>query len=245
MGAESQARLWLAGRLAPQTLLLAALILVVGIVLGGRSSLVVALAALVAVLLLTIIVQARLRRMLLRSLVVLPVVGVIALFMPFRYVQEWTLAGLGAAYSGAVGQMLSLVLIPWTCLLVMLLLLELCSQADLLYALERLRLPRFLLLLLNFSYRYVSSLRQQLRASHRALVSRAPLMSRRRQVRLYGNLAGSMLIRSHDRGERVHAAMQARGYNGLLPRLVRQKMQAADLACLAAALFFAACLVLL
>jgi len=245
LSSASPTRPSLTDNLTPQALLLAALILIVGTVLGGRHSLVAPIATLTAVLLLAVTLQVKLRRMLKRSLIVLPVVIVISLFMPLRFVQEWSASGLAQAYGTALGAMLSLILIPWICLLTMLLLIELCSQGDLLYALERLKLPRFLLLLLNFSYRYVNSLRQQLRASRRALAARAPTMSKRRQVRLYGNLAGAMLIRSYDRGERIHAAMQARGYTGQLPRLRRQKMRVADAAILVVVLLFAACLVIL
>ena len=36
-------------------------------------------------------------------------------------------------------------------------------------------------------------------------------------VRLYGNLAGNLFIRAYERGERIHAAMLSRGYDGVLP----------------------------
>jgi len=230
--AEHSERLVLTDYLAPQSLLLAALILILGIVFALRDSFVAAGAVFVALVLLAVIAQVRLTRIFRRSLIVLPIVVTISLFMPLRYVGEWNWGGVSQAYLASKGQMASLILTPWLCLLVMLLLLEFCTQADLLYALERFHLPRFLLLLLNFGYRYVETLRGQLRASHRSLIARAPTLSRRRQVLLYGNLAGSMLVRAHDRGERIHAAMQARGYSGSLPRLQRQRLQARDAALL-------------
>jgi cobalt/nickel transport system permease protein len=38
------------------------------------------------------------------------------------------------------------------------------------------------------------------------------------QARALASSAGALFIRSYERGERVHAAMLARGYDGTLPR---------------------------
>ncbi len=50
-----------------------------------------------------------------------------------------------------------------------------------------------------------------------AVASRAPELTGWRLIRLYGNLAGNLFIRSYERGERIHAAMLSRGYDGVLP----------------------------
>ena len=230
-------------QLSPQGWLLAALALVVGIVLGAPHQPAVAVALVLVISLLAYIVQARLRRMLLRSLVVLPVVGLLTLFWPLRQVQHLSWGSLITVYAQNWPQMLAFLLTPWLCVLTMMLLVEVCPQADLLYALQRLHLPRILILLLSFIYRYISILRRQLRAMQRALIARAPTLSRRRQALFYGNLAGAPLVRSYDRGERIHAAMLARGFTGRLPRLQKQRLGLLDAALISGAMLLALALV--
>jgi cobalt/nickel transport system permease protein len=203
---------------APQTLLLTALMLVLAIVIGAPQNPFSVGTVVVLILALSLGLGLSLRRVLLRSLFVIPVAGFFALAMPLRYVGQWELSAFGSAYASHWPELVNLILTPWLCLLVMLSLAELCSQGDLLCALERLHLPRALTLLLNFMYRYVGLLRHQLLSMHRALVARAPGLTRRKQVLLYGNIGGNMLIRAYDRGERIHAAMSARGFTGILPR---------------------------
>jgi cobalt/nickel transport system permease protein len=140
--------------------------------------------------------------------------------------------------------MVTLIVTPWLSVLVMMLLVMTTPQADLLYALQRLHLPKVFILLLSFLYRYVDVMRSQLRAAHRSLISRAPSLGPYRRVALYGNLAGSMLIRAYDRGERIHAAMLSRGFDGTLPRLSSQRIKASDVALIAITVLFSAALIL-
>ncbi|GAJ02568.1 unnamed protein product, partial [marine sediment metagenome] len=45
--------------------------------------------------------------------------------------------------------------------------------------------------------------------------------SRLRQLRTIGNMVGTLFIRSYERGERVYAAMLARGFDGQCRTLKR------------------------
>jgi cobalt/nickel transport system permease protein len=209
-------------------MLLSALILVVGIVIGMPHSLLEIACILALTIMVALLTKASILKLLLRSLIVLPFAGSMALLAPLRYLPEISLTGLSTAYFLGLPLLLQLVLTPWLCVLVMLVLAQACSQSDLLYAMERLRLPRAFLLLLTFLYRYVDLMRSQLASLRRSLVSRAPQLSRRRQVLLYGNLAGSLIVRAQTRGERIHVAMLARGFTGSLPRRVRQRFGVAD-----------------
>lgn len=231
--------------LAPQAKLLSAVLLVVGIVLSAPHSIFSAVCVIALVLLLAFIAQARVKRILTQSLIVVPIAGMISLFYPLRFVAEWSVSGFVNAYATNWQPMLQLIITPWLCVLVMMLLVHTTTRTDLLYALERLRLPRILVMMLSFMYRYVDVMRTQLRAAHRSLVSRAPGLSKRRQVLLYGNLAGSMLIRAYDRGERIHAAMLSRGFNGTLPLATAPRLQSADMLLIAGTVLFAVALVLI
>jgi len=181
----------------------------------------------------------------LQSLLVIPVAGAISLFYPLRFTADWQWASLATAYADNWQAMLQLIITPWLCVLVMMLLVHTSTRSDLLFGLERLRLPRVLVLMLSFMYRYVDVMRVQLRSAHRSLVSRAPALSKRRQVLLYGNLAGSMIIRAYDRGERIHAAMLSRGFTGTLPSLEERRIKTTDVVLLAAAALFAVALILM
>ena len=98
--------------------------------------------------------------------------------------------------------------------------------------------------MLTFVYRYVETLRDQLRSLRRALASRGAGLRGRRLVTTYGNLAGNLVVRSYDRGERVYAAMLSRGYDGTLPTAEPLRASAIDFVCVAAAVLVAAALVL-
>jgi len=226
-------------------MLLTAIIFVVGIVVGMPHTALEIATVLILVMVIGLLAHVKLVRLFLRSLVVIPIAGLMALLVPLRLVNQWNTEGLAQAYQRGAPQVFELIITPWMCVLVMLLLVALCSEKDLLYALERLRVPRAFTLLLTFMYRYASVMRAQLVAARRALVSRVPDLSTRRQVLLYGNLAGSMIVRAYSRGERIHAAMLSRGFMGYLPRLARQDFGVRDAALVGTALLLGVAFVLL
>lgn len=205
------------GGVDPRSRLLATGVLAVG--LASLSPLPPARAAVVALGLLALAGWAGVSpgRLLARSTVVLPVAGSCALFTLLREATGWTPSALAAAWASSGPAALSLVLTSWVCVLPPLLLAATTPGPELLAALARLGAPSALVTLLAFMLRYGETLRAQVRATRRALLSRAPGLTPRREALLYGNLAGSLLLRAHDRGERVHAAMLARGFTGGFP----------------------------
>ena len=87
----------------------------------------------------------------------------------------------------------------------------------LLRGLHRLRLPDVLVQILMFMIRYADVVTAEL---HRMRVARESRGFRARHLgalRVLGPAAGSLFIRSYERGERVHLAMLSRGYTGRLP----------------------------
>lgn len=205
---------------------LAALVVIVGIVVAPPMG---ALEfALTAALLLAVAVIARLplATVLRRSAIVLPVAGAIALFAPLQ-------AGGGSLGAAGVhgtwyATVLAVVSRAWLSVLVMVLLGATTPVPELLSALRRLKVPDVFITLLSFIYRYVSVLGDQLRSMRIAMASRAPGLPRLRQLTVYGHLAGTMFVRAYERGERIHAAMLARGFDGTLPVRGRPRMRAAD-----------------
>lgn len=91
------------------------------------------------------------------------------------------------------------------------------SIPALLHALVALRMPPLLVAILASMYRYISVLIDEFNSMQRAARSRNLMGNSRRQRTIIGNMIGSLFIRTYERGERVHQAMLARGYQGLPP----------------------------
>lgn len=87
----------------------------------------------------------------------------------------------------------------------------------LLHALVALRTPPVLVAILASMYRYIGVLIDEFSAMRRAATSRNLMISRRWQRLVVGNMIGSLFIRTYERGDRIHQAMLARGYQGLPP----------------------------
>ncbi|HEY3323488.1 MAG TPA: cobalt ECF transporter T component CbiQ [Planctomycetota bacterium] len=151
-----------------------------------------------------------------RAAVVLPFAAMTALFIPFLPNNPD-----GASYSIGFGLMISHagLLLLWDVLvksvlgaLAVTLLVATTPFPKLLGGLEALWLPRPLVLITAFTYRYVS-----------VLADEFARMKRARHCRCYegrwlwhagsiGRMAGTLFLRSYERGERVYLAMLARGY---------------------------------
>lgn len=85
---------------------------------------------------------------------------------------------------------------------------------DLLSALARLRVPPALVATLHLMYRYLFVLADQLGRMARARRCRSYRRSRWGDWPLGSGLIAALMLRSFERGERVHAAMIARGWDG-------------------------------
>ncbi len=97
-----------------------------------------------------------------------------------------------------------------------------------------LRLPRFLLHVMQFLYRYLSVLTTEAGAMRTAAQSRAGSLTHL-EFRRAAAMAGVLFARAWNRAEAVHRAMTARGFAGHLPIAGAGALQAADLAFAAAA----------
>lgn len=93
-------------------------------------------------------------------------------------------------------------------------------------ALERLWVPRVFVLQLLFVYRYLFVLGEEAASISRAVRLRS--FGRRTTIALFGRLAGSLLLRTLDRAQRIHRAMVARGFDGRIRFLGVLSMRPAD-----------------
>ena len=87
----------------------------------------------------------------------------------------------------------------------------------LLKGLERLRVPRVLTAIASFMLRYLEVITGELRRMRTAMTARGYSPRWIWQAKPIAASAGALFIRSYERGERVHAAMLARGFTGVMP----------------------------
>jgi cobalt/nickel transport system permease protein len=91
------------------------------------------------------------------------------------------------------------------------------QMADLLRGLDRLHVPRIITGIAGFMVRYSDVITGEMRRMKVARESRGYDPRWLWQVRALASSAGTLFIRSFERGERVHLAMVSRGFNGSLP----------------------------
>ena len=206
-------------RLDPRTKFLATLLFILALTLTppGRWSAFAVYFLLIAVLVL--LSRVPILYILKRSLVIMPFVLMIAVFVPFF--KEGEVAGsyniwlweVSVTYNGL--QVLGNILAKaWLSILSLILLTSTTRIASLLAGLEQLRLPRVMVMILSFMYRYIFVLVDEVMRMKQARDSRDFGGSRWRRIRTIGNMTGTLFIRSYERGERVYAAMMARGFEG-------------------------------
>jgi cobalt/nickel transport system permease protein len=154
-----------------------------------------------------------------RSLVIIPFVVLIAIFIPFFKGGEvagsyniW-LWQISVTYSG-LQVFWNILAKAWLSILSLILLTSTTKFPSLLKGLEKLRMPGVMVMLLSFMYRYLFVLVDEVMRMRQARDSRNFSGGRLRQLRTVGNMIGTLFIRSYERGERVYAAMMARGFDG-------------------------------
>ncbi len=168
-----------------------------------------------------------------RSLVVMPFVLMIAIFIPFF--KEGEVAGsyniwlwqVTVTRSG-LQVLTNIVIKAWLSILGLIWLTSTTRLTSLLYGLEQLRMPRVLVMILSFMYRYLFILVDEMMRLKQSRDSRNFGGGRLRQIRTIGNMIGILFIRSYERGERVYAAMVARGFDGQTRTLRRLNFRPAD-----------------
>jgi len=184
-----------------------------------------ALLSLVAVLLI-VVSHTPPMMMLRRSLVALPFVGMIALTLPFtRDGQLLWGVQLGRRVLGITDlgllSFVSMLVKGWLSVLVASLLVTTTPFPTLLQAMQALRVPKILILIISFMYRYLFVLVDEALCLQRARLARSAARSTGGsggtllwRIKVLGGMIGSLFIRSYARSERIYQAMLSRGYDG-------------------------------
>jgi cobalt/nickel transport system permease protein len=108
---------------------------------------------------------------------------------------------------------------------------------DLVDALRALRLPKLMVSIISFMYRYLGVLGDEGSRLLRARASRSAALAERRaggslrwRASVTGAMVGSLFLRSYERSERIYAAMQARGFEGQLRHIHAPPLSRAQIA---------------
>ncbi len=141
--------------------------------------------------------------------------------------------GTGAAENGyllteGVRSGLTIFLKAFFALVLLILLTSTGKFHRLLAALRKLRMPRLLGVISALMYRYVFILHDELLRTSRARDSRTPGKIRTNRVRVYGNQAAMIFIRSMERSQIVYNSMLSRGFAGEFPDMNRLKLRTVD-----------------
>jgi len=86
-----------------------------------------------------------------------------------------------------------------------------------------------MIMILSFMYRYLFVMVDEVIRMRQARDSRNFGGKRIWQLKIIGNMVGTLFIRSYERGERVYGAMVARGFEGQIRTLSRLQFRTADL----------------
>ena len=169
-----------------------------------------------------------------RSLVIVPFVLMVAIFIPFF--KQGEVAGsynlwlweVTVTYDGLA--ILANVLIKaWLSILSLILLSSTTGFTSLLKGLEQLGMPRVMVMILSFMYRYIFVLVDEVMRLWQARASRNFGRGKRIwQIKTVGDMIGTLFIRSYERGERVYSAMVSRGYDGKIRMLGSLRFRRAD-----------------
>jgi cobalt/nickel transport system permease protein len=100
--------------------------------------------------------------------------------------------------------------------------------SEILLGLQKLRVPRPLVAIAGFMIRYSDVIASEMRRMKMGREARGYDPRFLWQARALASTVGTLFIRSYERGERVHLAMMARGYEGGMPDLTGGEAAPAD-----------------
>lgn len=187
----------------------------------------------ILILSLILLSKVPLRYILGRLLTILPFILVIAIFIPFANKGEILKTFSIGNYEFAIRDkslliFLNIILKALLASLAVILLSTATKFSHLLKALERLEVPKIIIMILSFMYRYLFVLIDEILKTKRAKTSRTIYIKRWHNMKSLANIIGTLFIRAYERAERVYMALCARGFEGEIKTMERLQLKAAD-----------------
>jgi cobalt/nickel transport system permease protein len=214
-------------RLAPEAKIVATLGIVICVAVTPREAIwAFGVYALIAV---ALVVVSRLSPLfvLARLAAIVPFL-LFALFIPFIGTGETTVVwgmelsvdGLWASWNilakATLGAVVTIVLTATT------------EVPDIMKGLGVLRVPPLFTAITIFMIRYLELITDELNRMRVAMTARGYDPRWMSQVRPIASSAGALFVRTYERGERVHSAMVARGFTGVMPALEQRRASPAE-----------------
>jgi cobalt/nickel transport system permease protein len=170
-----------------------------------------------------------------KSLIIIPFVLMVTIFIPFLK-KDVAGGGISLGISDSLTVSRSGLLIFFNVLvksyigvLTVILLSSTTSFSKLLRGFEELKVPKFMIMLASFTYRYLFILADEVIKMKRARDSRCFGGKWIWHVKTIGHMIGTLFLRSYERGERIYIAMVSRGYEGEFNRVGHSTFKAGDL----------------
>ena len=203
-------------RLRPQTKIAAAFLFVFAVVATPREAIWAFGVYAVVLVALASLAELGVRFVATRMLVEVPFV-VAALLFPFLAGGETVeVLGIGLSRTG-LWDMWNVLAKATLGLLTSVVLAGTTEIPSMLRGFDALRVPRVLTAIMGFMIRYLDVVLGEFRRMRVAMQSRAHNPTWLGQAKPYATSAGTIFVRSYERGERVYLAMASRGYAGHMP----------------------------
>jgi cobalt/nickel transport system permease protein len=143
---------------------------------------------------------------------------------------QWTVS---VSYEGIVA-FSSILTKAWLSVLIATILVTSTSFPDLVSAMGSMRIPKVLVSVISFMYRYIFIIADEALRLHRAREARSASPKGAAQgslickTRVLGGMIGSLFLRSYERSERIHAAMLSRGFDGAIRTMRSRALGSSD-----------------
>lgn len=188
-----------------------------------------------AALLLSLILISRLSilKIMKRAFVIIPFVLLVAVFLPFLkhgnviYSLNLHVLNLSVTDSGVIALWNSFIksLLSVTSMII---LTSTTSFPEIMHGLQKLRIPKIIVMLISFMYRYLFVLLNEVKTLQNSWHSRYFGGKFLRQITIMGTILGSLFIRTYEKSERIFLAMSARGYEGEIKIVEQSRLGVPD-----------------
>lgn len=202
--------------------------------------------------LLAIVSKIPLRRYIPRTIIFVPIFALV-IVLPIPFITPGSVvyeAHVGPLYIVATQEGLytaaAFTLRVWACVSLAVLLILTTDFSALMKALERMRVPRFFVLTVAVTFRYIFFFLNMIHRTFVAVESRTIKKARLTRIwRSMGFNVGALFIRSYEEGEKVYMAMRSRGYAGEIKTMSTMKCRKTDLAFTLTSIAFCAAILLI
>ena len=168
-----------------------------------------------------------------KAISIVPFIFAIAIFIPFLkegkalWEHDFGILRLAVTHEGLM-MFWNVIIKACLSVLCMVLLMASTGFTKLLKASEDLKIPKLIVMIFSFMYRYIFVLQDQLERMKVAKDSRSVGGKRLPQIKALSNMLGVLFIKSYERGEAIYLAMCSRGFDGRIITFDQDRINKSD-----------------